>query len=832
MKGVASLHRWCGVLFVCFLAASLGACEGAEKGGGETGEDIAVDAKVDVGEGDVGEPDVGEPDVPEPDVHLDVLGDADGENPCEAPAGAGCPCSDNSDCASLWCLEAGDGGQCSKSCDTECPEGWACKTVSSAGVDPVEMCVPLYTNLCRPCETGADCSQLAEVGGHCIPFEDGSGSFCGGTCDDNTPCPGGYSCQAMDVGGDEPVEQCVPHDWTCSCNLLALKDGATTTCFSENEFGTCSGSRSCTEGALSGCDAKEPEAEVCNGIDDDCDGEVDGETVSPVCEITNEYGTCYGTESCVDGESQDCDAEEPDDEFCDGIDNNCDGLTDEGYINTDGDSKADCVDPDDDGDGIKDEDDNCSLVENEDQADLDGDGQGDICDPDADGDGTEKGSDCNDLNAQLTCTTYYKDADGDGVGVCGVSQCLCEPTDDYVLLTCTATDCDDDNGSIKPGADDVCDGIDNDCDTVIDGGVPDNDLDTIRDECDPDDDNDGVEDGLDNCQFTANPGQEDADLDGFGDACDVDSDSDGINDDQDNCPSVPNTLQLDCDGDGDGDACDDDDDNDGVVDAIDCDDCNPDIPFPFEKCNGVDDNCDGNIDEGFDDLGTACDGNDPDSCETGLVMCSDDQMSTWCNEGPGVGGETCNGLDDDCDDLIDEDFTELGDACDGGDPDLCPNGTIVCGADGDTVCGLEDPLGAQELCDGDDQDCDGEIDETFTDLGEPCDGPDIDACFNGARVCSADGASTVCGVEDPADLPELCDNDEDDDCDGDVNEGCTPASVEFTFSSVILGGSAPEGAAWNVEATGGEAGVVSGPSDPQPGWTWWADYGFHHTAGQ
>ena len=98
-------------------------------------------------------------------------------------------------------------------------------------------------------------------------------------------------------------------------------------------------------------------------------------------------------------------------------------------------------------------------------------------------------------------------------------------------------------------------------------------------------------------------------------------------------------------------------------------------------------------------------------------------------------------------------------------------------------------------------------------------------------VCAQDGSGTVCGVEDPADLPELCDNQEDDDCDGEINEGCTPASVEFTVSSVAFEGEHPEGATWSIELTGGESGVVSAGDAPQPGWTWWVDYGFQNTLG-
>ncbi len=69
---------------------------------------------------------------------------------------------------------------------------------------------------------------------------------------------------------------------------------------------------------------------------------------------------------------------------CDGLDNDCDGISDEGHADSDGDGTADCADIDVDGDGTDDVDDNCPSVANPDQEDGDGDGLGDACDaPDA-----------------------------------------------------------------------------------------------------------------------------------------------------------------------------------------------------------------------------------------------------------------------------------------------------------------------------------------------------------------------------------------------------------------------------------------------------------------
>ena len=59
---------------------------------------------------------------------------------------------------------------------------------------------------------------------------------------------------------------------------------------------------------------------------------------------------------------------------------------------------------------------------------------------------------------------------------------------------------------------------------------------------------------------------------------------------------------------------------------------------------------------------------------------------------PAPGGERCNGVDDDCDGDVDEDFPTLGDACDGADLDQCADDVVVCAGDGTgPTCGGANP---------------------------------------------------------------------------------------------------------------------------------------------
>ncbi len=164
-------------------------------------------------------------------------------------------------------------------------------------------------------------------------------------------------------------------------------------------------------------------------------------------------------------------------------------------------------------------------------------------------------------------------------GSCGVKQCNAAGT---------GTDCV--TATADPDTDGVFDPCDN-CPAVANSTQADGDGDGVGDACDTcptranptqiDTDHDGRGDACDNCAAVVNPTQVDSDGDGLGDACDPDADNDGVLNAADNCPTVANANQLDGDGDGKGDACDNcravanptqtDGDGDGVGDV--CDTC-------------------------------------------------------------------------------------------------------------------------------------------------------------------------------------------------------------------------------------------------------------------
>ena len=268
-----------------------------------------------------------------------------------------------------------------------------------------------------------------------------------------------------------------------------------------------------------------------------------------------------GPESTFSGQIAVDDTCEPDsdgDGWPDSVDN-CPQVPNVLQLDTDDDGQGNACDDDDDNDTVGDDDDNCPRHPNPDQTDSDSDGRGDACDPDADNDTVHDVTD----NCPLDFNPDQNDSDGDGLGD------ACDDDDDNDGLTDAEELACGSNPFDANSTCEVCDGVDNDLDGLIDEAFPDTDGDGEANCVDDDDDGDTVPDSTDNCPLQPNPDQTDSDGDGIGDECEDDDDGDTLIDILDNCPTVANPDQADNDEDGLGDICDPDDDNDTILDEED-----------------------------------------------------------------------------------------------------------------------------------------------------------------------------------------------------------------------------------------------------------------------
>ncbi|MCB9744202.1 MAG: hypothetical protein H6741_35060 [Alphaproteobacteria bacterium] len=362
----------------------------------------------------------------------------------------------------------GDGFSADEDCDDD---------DAAVNPDAVEVCDDLDNNCNDQVDEGVLVTVYTDADGDGYGDDETAAEACqagegqaeqGGDCDDSDPA----------FHPDAVEDDCAdPNDYNCDGFVgYADADG--------------DGWAACEECDDADAAVNPDAAEVCNEVDDNCDGSVDeGVTTTYWADSDGDgYGdvdfpqeACEAPEGYADN-SADCDDTEAAvnpaaQEVCNDVDDDCDGDVDDAdasldattgsawYADTDGDSYGDatasswaCDQPSGSVADSTDCDDGDAAVNPAAQEvcdDIDDDCDGDIDDDDSSVDAS-------------TGSTFYQDSDGDSYGDASVSVAACEAPSGYVS---DRTDCDDAEPLANPGQAEACDSIDNDCDSSTDEGV-------------------------------------------------------------------------------------------------------------------------------------------------------------------------------------------------------------------------------------------------------------------------------------------------------------------------------------------------------------------------
>jgi hypothetical protein len=555
-------------------------------------------------------------------------------------------------------------------------------------------------------------------------------------------CPAGYAdCDGQPGNG---CERALTTNTDCGgCGVPCALPHAVTSCAAGAcAFVACSaGFHDCDGDAANGCESAVPccmpSAEVCDGRDNDCNGLVDEGIASISCGV----GACRVTVAgCVNGQVPACAPAAPGVEVCNGLDDDCNGLVDEGNP---------------------------------------GGGQ--------------------------ACSTGLLGACGAGLTVCAGGALSCQQVAQPGVEVCNGLD-DDCDGQIdegNPGGGGACDtgllgvcaagvlvcqggglacvptaqpsvelpdGLDNDCNGVIDDGFA----------CLPGQTQPcysgpagtlgvgvcaaGVQDCVGGqwgaCLGDVLPGSETCD--GLDNDCDGNVDN-GLGTVSCGVGQCANTVP----------AC-----VNGQLNT-----CAPHPPQP-ETCDGLDNDCDGVVDNGSPGAGAACSTGLLGVCAAGTTACVSGALQ--CQQAFAPSAEACDGLDNDCDGVVDNGNPGGGQACNTGRPGVCAAGTTAC-AGGGLACNQNVAASATEVCNGLDDNCNGTVDEgcvcapnaTRSCYTGPAGTQGVGICKAGTQTCAADGMSWGACAGQVTPGTESCHNQTDDNCNGTVNEGCSTKTCSY-----------------------------------------------------
>ena len=480
-----------------------------------------------------------------------------------------------------------------------------------------------------------------------------------------------------------------------------------------------------------------PTEEICgDDLDNNCNGATDD---SCGCEsdsqlpcysgpaATQGIGQCSdGIQHCLDGAwSTSCQGEQlPEEEICDGFDNDCNGSSDEGCSCVDGSTKGCYGGPA----GTKD----VGVCKAGSQSCNEG--QWGICD----GQTMPSNEACN--NKEDDCDGSSDEGNPGGGGSCNTgNKGICAAG----IKKCQggAIACIQDNSPTSES----CNNKDDDCDGSVDEGNPGGGASCSTGK-------QGVcAAGTKKCQ-------------GGAVVCtqNTASSSESCNNKDDDCDGTADEGNP-----GGGSSC--NTGNQGICAAgsTKCQggglDCIQDNSPTSETCNNKDDDCDGTTDEGNPGGGSSCNTGNQGVCAAGTKKCQGGAIV--CSQNQSSSSESCNNKDDDCDSTADEGNPGGGSSCNTGNQGICAAGTTKCQGGG-LDC-IQDNSPTSETCNNKDDNCNGSTDEGNPGGGAPCSTGNPGICSAGTIKCQ--GGGLVC-EQNNSSTSEKC-NGLDDDCDGSADEG-------------------------------------------------------------